>query len=171
MGPSNKSATTFETLKRQLDVARDGIEAQVAERTATLKASEEKFRALVEMTSDWIWEVDVSGIYTYTSPRVEALLGFKPEEVLGKTPFYFMVPEEARRIEAEFANIAAERRPFHALENRNVHKDGHIVVLETSGVPFWLMMANCSAIVAWIVTSPSASTSKMNSGVRRTPMS
>jgi diguanylate cyclase (GGDEF)-like protein/PAS domain S-box-containing protein len=135
MGPSNKSATTFETLKRQLDVARDGIEAQVAERTATLKASEEKFRALVEMTSDWIWEVDVSGIYTYTSPRVEALLGFKPEEVLGKTPFDFMLPEEAGRIKAEFANIAAERRPFHILQNRNLHKDGHIVMLETSGVP------------------------------------
>jgi diguanylate cyclase (GGDEF)-like protein/PAS domain S-box-containing protein len=135
MGPSNKSATTIETLKRQLDVARDAIEAQVAERMATLKASEEKFRALVEMTSDWIWEVDVSGIYTYASPRVEALLGFKPEEVLGKTPFDLMLPEEARRIETEFVNIAAERRPFHALENRNLHKAGHIVVLETSGVP------------------------------------
>ena len=47
-------------LKRQLDVARDAIEAKVAERMATLKASEEKFRALVEIASDWIWEVDVS---------------------------------------------------------------------------------------------------------------
>jgi PAS domain-containing protein len=39
-----------------------------------LRASEEKFRSLVETTSDWIWEVDQHGVYTYASPKVRDLL-------------------------------------------------------------------------------------------------
>jgi len=40
----------------------------------------------VETLNDWIWEIDQNGIYTYVSPRVRDLLGFEPDEVLGKTP-------------------------------------------------------------------------------------
>jgi PAS domain-containing protein len=38
-----------------------------------LRENQEKFRSLVETTSDWIWEVDADGIYTYVSPRVRDL--------------------------------------------------------------------------------------------------
>ncbi|MBS1113663.1 MAG: diguanylate cyclase/phosphodiesterase with sensor(s), partial [Nitrospirae bacterium] len=46
-----------------------------------LQWSEERFRALTENTSDWIWEVDQSLVFTYTSPRVKDLLGYEPNEV------------------------------------------------------------------------------------------
>ncbi len=97
--------------------------------------SEERFRSMVELTSDWIWMVDEHAVYTYASPKVRDLLGYKPVEVVGRTPFDFMPPEEARRVRAEFEEIARERRPFDGLENVNVHRDGHRVILETSGVP------------------------------------
>ncbi|MEK7796213.1 MAG: PAS domain S-box protein, partial [Pseudomonadota bacterium] len=97
--------------------------------------SEERFRALVETTSDWIWEVDARGVYTYASPKVKDLLGYAPEEVVGKTPFDFMPPDEAAKVGRQFAEIAAARRPFERLENVNLRKDGRRVVLETSGVP------------------------------------
>lgn len=102
-----------------------------------LRASEEKFRGLVETTSDWVWEVDEKGKYTYVSPRVRDLLGYEPDEVLGKTPFDLMPSGEAQRVASVFWPILAQRRPFWSLENTNRHKDGHIVVLETSGVPFF----------------------------------
>ncbi|MEW5770779.1 MAG: PAS domain S-box protein [Pseudomonadota bacterium] len=95
----------------------------------------ERFRALVETTADWIWEVDAEGRYTYASPRVRELLGHDPEEVLGKTPFDFMPPAEARRVRDAFASIAGARRPLRNLVNRNLRRDGSEVVLETSGVP------------------------------------
>jgi PAS domain S-box-containing protein len=100
-----------------------------------LRASEERFRALVESTSDWVWEVDEDGVYTYVSPQVRRLLGWEPEEVLGKTPFDLMPVEEARRVRAVFESVTPARRAFAGLENTNLHKDGHPVVLETSGVP------------------------------------
>lgn len=99
------------------------------------KESLDRFKALTENTSDWIWEIDENAIYTYASPRIKELLGYEPEEVIGKTPFDLMPPEEAERVSEEFGRIARDRIPFSRLENTNLHKNGHYVVLETSGVP------------------------------------
>jgi len=112
---------------------RDITEYRLAE--DALRKSKERFRALTESTSDWIWEVDVNAVYTYASPKVRDLLGYEPEEIIGKTPFDLMPPEEAERIRAEFEAIAKERRPFERLENQNVHETGRLVWLETSGEP------------------------------------
>jgi PAS domain S-box-containing protein len=97
--------------------------------------SKERFQSLVEVSSDWIWEVDVDGRYTYVSPAVRDLLGYEPGEVLGKKPFDFMPPQEAERVGKEFIGIIASGKPFRGLENINLRKDGQTIVLETSGVP------------------------------------
>lgn len=98
---------------------------------------EQRYRALVETTSDWIWEVDPDGRYTFSNRTVEDILGYAPKEVLGKTPFDFMPPEESARIIRIFGAIATARRPFSGLQNINLHKCGRQVVLETSGVPIF----------------------------------
>ncbi len=100
-----------------------------------LRRSEARFRSLVETTSDWVWEVDRNGVYTYASPKVKELLGYEPEEVGGKTPFDFMPAEEAERVGRLFRGVTGSGEPFAALENTNVHRDGRQVVLETSAVP------------------------------------
>lgn len=102
-----------------------------------LRESEQKFRSLVETTSDWIWVLDARGVYTYASPKVKDLLGYEPSEVMGKEPFSFMPEAEALRLRAVFADIAGARRAFTGLENVNLHKDGREVVLESSGVPIF----------------------------------
>ncbi|UCD29132.1 MAG: PAS domain S-box protein, partial [Planctomycetota bacterium] len=102
-----------------------------------LKESEERFRSLVETTSDWIWEVDRDISYTYVSPAVTNMLGYEPDEVIGKKPFDLMPPDEARRIADQFKPIAEDRRPFKGLVNTNLHKNGQRIELETSGVPIF----------------------------------
>lgn len=126
-------------LADQAAIALDNAERARRLRTSAeaLQKSRERFRELVETTSDWLWEVDEDGVYTYVSPRVRELLGYEPEEVLGRTPFDLMPPEEAPRVAQLFSAIAAERRPFAALENTNRHRNGHLVVLETSGIPLF----------------------------------
>ena len=109
----------------------------LAKAEAALRESEERYRALVETVSDWVWEVDVNVVYTFVSPKVRDLLGYEPGEVLGKTPYDLMPPDEALRVKDIFNSYAARREPFPAIENTNLHKDGHPVVLETSGVPFF----------------------------------
>jgi PAS domain S-box-containing protein len=100
-----------------------------------LAISQGRLRALVETTSDWIWEIDSRGVYTYVSPKVTELLGYSVEEVLGKTPFDLMQPGEADRIALIVQPIIDNAQPIRNLENINAHKDGRCVVLETSGVP------------------------------------
>lgn len=96
-----------------------------------------RLREMLERNSDWIWEVDAQGRYTYASRHCVALLGREPEEVVGRTPFDFMPPDEAERVGRIFGAIAAERRPFAQLLNRNLRRDGSLVVLETSGIPLF----------------------------------
>ncbi len=100
-----------------------------------LRESEERFRNIAELTTDWVWQVDPNGTYVYSGDKIRELLGYEPEEVYGKTPFDFMPPEEAQRVGEIFKQIVEEQRPFSFLENVNLHKDGHEVILETSGVP------------------------------------
>ncbi|MBW1815161.1 MAG: PAS domain S-box protein, partial [Deltaproteobacteria bacterium] len=100
-----------------------------------LRKSEDQYRSLVETTSDFIWEVDLNGIFIYASPKIEDLLGYEPQEVTGKTPFDFMPADEAERASRLFRNIVDTRESFDRLENTNIHKDGRLVMLETSGVP------------------------------------
>jgi len=100
-----------------------------------LKRSEQRFRDIAEHASEWIWEVDANGIYTYSSPVIKRILGYEPEEVLGKH-FYDLFPLEGRDEAKEAAfDIFATKQPFRNHRNRNIHKDGHEVVLSTSGVP------------------------------------
>lgn len=101
-----------------------------------LKRSEERFRSLVETTSDWIWEVDEQGRYTYVSPRVQEILGYRPEELVGRTPFEFMPAGEAQRMRELFARCSALKLPFAVIENVKLHRNGSAVALETSAVPF-----------------------------------
>jgi two-component system, sporulation sensor kinase A len=116
-----------------LGVARDITERKKAEKA--LKEVEEKFRGLVESTSDIIWQVDEKAVYTYVSPKIKDILGYKPEEIVGKTPFDLIDEKDENRILAAFLEIANKKEPFHGLENCNIHKNGSRVILETNGVP------------------------------------
>ncbi len=96
----------------------------------------ERLRKLIESTDDWLWEVDEELHYTYASPQIQALLGYSPSEVLGKTPFDLMPPAEAGRMREDFMHMFDVREAFALLENINQHRNGKLVVLETSGKPF-----------------------------------
>jgi len=118
-----------------------GIEGVIHDVTARVNAeqalqkSEQKFRSLVETTNDFIWEIDETGAYTYASPQVRGMLGYSPDEVIGRTPFDFMPQDEVERVHVIFDPYMTGHLPFSAIENRNIRKDGQGVVLETSGVP------------------------------------
>ncbi len=107
-----------------------------------LRKSESRFRALVETTSDWVWEVDQNTTFTYASPKIKDLLGYEPEEIVGKSPFQLMPPDEAERITGLYREITDAQKPIVRLENVNLHKNNQRVVLETSGIPIFDAQGN-----------------------------
>ena len=100
-----------------------------------LRKSEERLRDLIYSFADWVWEVDKDGVYTYSSQKVADILGEPAEHIIGKTPFDFMPPDEAKRIAAIFFETAARRSPLKDLENWNIRSNGHKICLLTNGVP------------------------------------
>ncbi len=110
----------------------DITESKMAQES--LKASEQRFEEIVGTVSDWIWEVDDKGVYTYCSDNVRHILGYSAKEMIGKTPFDFMAESERVRVGAFFGDIVAEKKKICGLINWNVAKDGRRVCLQTDGI-------------------------------------
>ena len=103
---------------------------------AALTKSMERFRQISEAAEEWIWELDPQGLYTYASPAVEALLGYTPEELVGKVHFYDLFPAAERKaLVASVFETFARREDIQDFPNTVVHKDGREVLLETTGLP------------------------------------
>jgi PAS domain S-box-containing protein/putative nucleotidyltransferase with HDIG domain len=103
----------------------------------SLEESKERFRNLLETTSDWIWETDQAGRYTYSSPRVRDLLGYGPEEVLNQALINFSVADRKSAASESFTKLLEEKRPFTGYEVTCLTKDGRTVVLENNAVPIF----------------------------------
>ncbi len=121
----------YEALNKDLSQTNEEL------RTIKEKAeeSEARFRDIVYSSNDWVWEINTKGEYTYVSEQIKLILGFEPEEVIGKTPFYLMAEDEAIRIGAIFDKIIAEKKKIIDMENWAMHKNGTPVLLLTNGVP------------------------------------
>ena len=101
----------------------------------SLRESEERLRDIMFSIADWVWEVDENGVYTYSSPKGFDLFGESRGNIIGKTPFDFMPPDEAKRVAAIFSEIVANKAPIKDLENWNIGRNGERVCLLTNGVP------------------------------------
>jgi len=116
-----------------------GTHLDITERKRTeaeLHKSQERFRQVAENVGDFLWEVDANGLYTYTSPSVEKILGFRPHELIGRIHFYDLFTPEAREeLKAAVFKLFAAKQPFRAFPNPNLSKDGRVVHVETSGSP------------------------------------
>jgi len=83
--------------------AKDITEAKESEQA--LRASEEKYRNLVETISEVIYEFDQNGVVSYVSPAVEALLGYGPHEVEGRHFRELVAPEDVLGVLRGFRNV------------------------------------------------------------------
>jgi diguanylate cyclase (GGDEF)-like protein/PAS domain S-box-containing protein len=100
-----------------------------------LRQSEARFRDITANVAEWVWEVDSEGKLTYSSPVVEQLLGYQPEEVVGHYFYDLFLPNERQELKDKTFVLLAAKLPFRNFINDCLHKNGTIVWLSTSGVP------------------------------------
>ncbi|MBT3385832.1 MAG: PAS domain S-box protein [Prolixibacteraceae bacterium] len=94
-----------------------------------------RLQHIIKSSNDWIWEIDIEGKYCYASENVEKMLGYTPDEVIGKLPFDLMPPSEKEWHLSYFLNLMEEKGSIIDLENWNIHKNGTPVCLLTNGFP------------------------------------
>jgi PAS domain S-box-containing protein len=113
----------------------DVTERQRAE--LALRESEQRFRSLVETSEGWFWELDKEARFVYVSPRVQASLGYSPDELIGRTTFDLMPEPQRASIRARYWEFASGGQSYFQIEAPRIHRDGHLVVCETNAVPIF----------------------------------
>ncbi|MBL0882900.1 MAG: PAS domain S-box protein [Chitinophagaceae bacterium] len=113
---------------RMIGSMQDITERKLAE--LKLLDSEKRFRSLVQNGSDMIKILDADGLFTFSSPNVEKVLGYSQDAILGKSAFHFIHPDDLEDVYKHFKTIKQcdyDEIPYFRFKN----KDGEWRWLET----------------------------------------
>ncbi len=119
---------------RILGVSWDVTERVQAEKQ--LMESENRFKNIAENAVDMIWELDASGKIAYISDAVRNVLGYSPDELIGKKYLFdLLAPEICEELKPAALAIFADKRPLRKFISPVLHKNGQTVILESNGSP------------------------------------
>ena len=116
-----------------------GIITDITEQKQTeeaLRDVKERYDQLAEQNRTVTWEVDADGLFTYVSEVIELVLGYRPEDIVGKKYFYDLHPEAGRdKFKAGVFDVFHRGKSFRGLENPSESVDNRTVWVSTSGIP------------------------------------
>ncbi len=95
--------------------------------------SEERFRQVAESSRAVIWECNSDFKYTYMSPVIESLLGYKPDEMIGKHYLSFLPDSDLEQVKKTIALFNHENSEFKDFEFRIIARDGSVRHASASG--------------------------------------
>ena len=105
-------------------------------RQAALETSEQRFAELAERSRTMVWEVDPQGRYSYISPACLPVLGYRPDEMVGRMHFYDLHPPEGNETFKNMAlHMIARHEPVVNVETAVRTRDGRRIWLLTNGYP------------------------------------
>ena len=143
-------------LHKRLAVHNAALEQTVRERTAALRDSEERFRRLTELASDWYWEQNAAGDFTHVSGPVFETLGLGMGAFLGRVSGDAGLGWDPATRALLQAKIAA-RQPFLDFGFSRRRADGSRQYFRVSGEPMFdgaLRFAGYRGIGAEVLTAP-----------------
>jgi diguanylate cyclase (GGDEF)-like protein/PAS domain S-box-containing protein len=97
-----------------------------------LSRSEEQYRLIAENVSDLVGLTDENGVFTYLSPSHEKCLGYSFEDLLGKSFFDYIHPDDMFKVKQAFNRLIQTNRT-QKVTCRLRHHDGHWVDMEGTG--------------------------------------
>jgi len=129
----------------QLVVLEDITKRKETERN--LQESKERFEQVAEQAREIIWEINAEGLYTYISPRIETIVGYKAEEIIGKKYFYEIHPVELQEsIREEVSKIFEKKEIFRDYINEVQTKAGERLFFSTNAIP---ILDNCGKLMGY----------------------
>jgi PAS domain S-box-containing protein len=119
---------------RAVVISRDVTERHQAEQE--LYESEVRYRQVIDASGNLVSEVDAEGRLVYMSPSVERILGYRPEELVGTTPFSLVHPDDMERAVESFLRGVAGEETTRTNVYRVRHKDGSYRWFGGEGIPY-----------------------------------
>jgi diguanylate cyclase (GGDEF)-like protein/PAS domain S-box-containing protein len=101
--------------------------------TQALAATEGRFQALTESAMDIVTVLDRGAIIRYQSPSVRHLLGFEPKDMIGKSQFDMVHPDDRERLQAAFDELLDVGGVGRPIEFRVRSLNGDLRILESIG--------------------------------------
>ena len=98
-----------------------------------LRASEERFRALVQHAADVILVLEVDGTVRHVSPAVRSVLGYEPDRLVGTRGWTLVHEGDAQSAQAFHAELLDTRGGSRSVELRWQHREGSWRWLEVKG--------------------------------------
>ncbi len=98
-----------------------------------LQVSENKYRQLVESTPDWVWSTDNMDCITYSNDAIEKLLGYTPDELLGRPRSSLLHPDDRSLAKQLLSELACASHGWRNQPFRFFHADGSLRQFESSG--------------------------------------
>lgn len=102
-----------------------------------LVRSEDRFRAVVLASGDWIWEMDIDFNLTYCSERAEESTGWRPPDLMGRNFLELLSPSDLERTRAQLEYALLSGEAFRNFSATLLHRAGHEIIIDCSGVPVY----------------------------------
>jgi PAS domain S-box-containing protein len=120
-----------------------GIALKRRETAQRLRENRDRINRLSEQSRTFFWETDPEGLYTYVSHLTEEILGYKPEELIGKKHFFDLHPQEGlKKFQASVFDIINDRKGIINFETRMQRKDGVVIWIDSQAVPMFDSIGN-----------------------------
>jgi PAS domain S-box-containing protein len=113
-----------------MGIARDITERKLAERA--IRASEERYRTIIENIQDGYYEVDLDGNYTFFNEGLLRITGYSREEMLGMNNRRIVDEVNNRKVFKVFNQVFLTGVPAHAFDWECIRKDGTRRFVEVS---------------------------------------
>lgn len=149
VGPQRRGATASDSegvpspLARMTSIMSMSVPSQTAAcpsnpgQFETASTENERYRHLVHLSLDWMWETDTDACYTYVGPQCVAMLGYSPDELSGRPILGTVAPEGFEEARAELIALIRSGKSISGLETTHRQKSGQHVVLEMNAVPLF----------------------------------
>ena len=170
IGAAIANARAFEELRvagKRLEEANHRLERELTERKEAeerLRQSEQRYRRLVDTASEGIWELDEHYATTYVNRRMAEMLGYEPQEMVGRKLGEFLFEDDVASLPGR---IAARRQGLtERFEQRYRHKDGRAVWMYVSATS--VRDAECRFMGSFAMLTDITERRLAEEGLRRT---
>jgi diguanylate cyclase (GGDEF)-like protein/PAS domain S-box-containing protein len=129
----DRLARLVPAIQRALQEVRERESRREAERQRN--ESVQRFSSVADATQEWIWERDLRGVHAFCNHSVTAILGHRPEALIGTNAADYIYEPDRRRALDLWQRAVAEKDGWRNLVLRWQHKNGSVRSLESTAFP------------------------------------